>query len=134
MDGNSKRLSLVSSNYSVSGDTKSEIGAILERWYAIENLLSEFYADEDKKLSLQNDSCAEMDEIIAKIVAAEREQRTLLDRLALLPAVTMEDVIAKLTIWKSITMPAGADEVDCQPTDVLVNSAFDDILSGVFGK
>ena len=134
MASNSKSLSLVSSNYSVTGKNKSEISAIKERWYAIENLLSEFYADEDKKLSLQNDKCPEMDEIIAKIVAAEREQRTLLDRLALLPALTMEDVIAKLTIWKSITMPAGADDADSQPTDVLVSSAFDDILSGVVGN
>ena len=134
MASNSKSLSLVSSNYSVTGKNKSEISAIKERWYAIENLLSEFYADEDKKLSLQNDKCPEMDEIIAKIVAAEREQRTLLYRLALLPALTMEDVIAKLSIWKSITMPAGADDADSQPTDVLVSSAFDDILSGVVGN
>lgn len=119
-----------------SSNNKS-LSQLMLAWDEAENTMERIFELEAAgAVSLQTD-IALRERFERRLKSIEARQVWLIERIAELPAKSIEEVLKKLALWRAIDLPKPDDGVELTPSERLVSSAINDLdvfLNGAGGE
>lgn len=104
------------------------LGEAFEAWKEADAKICSLIQEENSIETVSEVDTSEFLETEAALSALQAQQHSLIKTLTNSPAMNMDDVLKKLTVWKSIVCPGDDALTELTPADAIIMSVFNDIV------